>query len=55
MTNLADMDPPEEAELVYEGNDIMGLGPDNDFMLTRLCLRGGQREQCLQALLTDKR
>lgn len=31
----ADMDPGEEAEVVYEGNCIIGPGPDNDLMLTR--------------------
>lgn len=31
----ADMDPREEVGLVYKGNDIVGLGSDNDLMLTR--------------------
>lgn len=31
----ADTGPREEAGLVYKGNDITGLGSDNDLMLTR--------------------
>lgn len=34
MRNTADLGPEEEAGLVYEGNDIMGIGSDTDFMLT---------------------